>query len=188
MRTKILDLRPTQFSLGYIDVDDKVAKINAIHDPDRGKKVPVVVGPKGQLYIIDNHHFIRAMWECNYTHVHVNVVADYSRLSVKKFWAKMKKMKYVFLQDQFGDRRKVEDLPKTIRTMSDNPYRSLAFIVREGGAFNKSTVPFAEFYWAELFRARIKKVDPISVEGIATALKVCRSKAAKKLPGYKDKA
>jgi hypothetical protein len=187
MRKNILDLRPTQFSLGFTDVDDKIHKIHSFNDPDHGKKVPVVLGPNGQTYIIDNHHFIRAMWESNYTHVHVNVVADYSKLSVKKFCTKMKRKKYVFLMDQFGDKRKFQDLPRTIRTMSDNPYRSLAFIVREGGAFNKSTVPFAEFYWAELFRAKLHKIDPLSVEGIRVANKVCRSKAASKLPGFKEK-
>lgn len=184
MKKCILDLKPTQFSLGFKDVDNKIDRIKK-HGHDATKKVPVVAGPDGLLYIIDHHHFVRAMWECGHHHVEVDIVANYSHLSEKKFWSKMKKMKYVFLLDAFGKGpHSPYDLPSSIRCMSDNPYRSLAWILREAGAFNKSTVPFAEFYWAQLLRKNLKATDIFSSNALQKATKICRTKG-KKLPGFK---
>lgn len=188
MSEEILSLRPTQFSLGFIDVDDKIDKIDSLHNLEQDKAVPVVKGPKNQLYIIDHHHFVRAMWEYGRRHVKVKVVADYSSLSPKKFWLKMRQMEYVFLFDQFGNGpHRPELLPKTVRNMADNPYRSLAWMLREAGCFTKSDKPFSEFYWAEYLRANMGNLDPLSKKAFPIAKRLCRSKKAKSLPGYKNK-
>lgn len=185
MKKLLLDLKPTQFSLGFKDVDDKIAKVQR-GEHNSEKKVPVIVGPGGLMYLIDHHHYVRAMWECGHRHVVVEVKADYSKMGKKKFWNKMKKMKYVFLYDSFGKGpHSPYDLPSDIRCMSDNPYRSLAWMVRELGGFDKSTIPFAEFYWAQMLRKNMKSVaNPFSSSSIEKALKLCRIKG-KKLPGYK---
>lgn len=182
----MLSLKPTQFSLGNKDVEDKVEKLQT-HGIDHNKKVPVVIGPNGALYMIDHHHFVRAMWECGYSHVEVEVKADLSKLSKKKFWTAMRKMKWAFLYDQLGHGpHNPSYLPDDVRGMGDNKYRSLAWMIRERGGFDKSSKPFAEFYWSEMFRKRMKGVDPFSKKGISAAMKLCKSKAAKKLPGYRE--
>ena len=185
MKKKILELRPTQFSLGNKDVEDKVNKLLA-HGSHPDKKVPVIKGPSDQLYMIDHHHYVRAMWECGEEHVNVEIKADLSKLSKKKFWSAMKKMKWAFLYDQLGHGPHLPTyLPDDIRGMGDNKYRSLAWMIRELGGYEKSTKPFAEFYWGEFFRKRLKAADPFCQSSIDKCMKLCKSKAAKSLPGFK---
>lgn len=190
----ILDLRPTQFCLGLVEVDNKVAKMKKMSAKELSKYikahvVPVVVGPNKDLYLIDNHHFVRACWEFGLKDVHIKVVARMSHQPVNKFWASLKHIEWCFLKDQFGKAQHEFQLPKTIRGMGDDSYRSLAWIVREKGGFKKSTVPFTEFYWGDLFRRRMRwgpnEYDPLSKKGIMEALRLCKDSQAKKLPGYK---
>lgn len=186
MRAKILDLRPTQFSIGIKDVEDKIRKIQSVRTKEQDKKVPVILGPKGKMYMIDHHHFVRAMWECNERYVYVEVKADLSKLSKKKFWTAMKKLEWAFLYDQLGQGpHDPNALPDDVRGMGDNKYRSLAWMIREKSGFEKSPKPFAEFYWAEYFREHMKGIDPLSKKGIAVAIKLCKSKRAVRLPGFK---
>lgn len=186
MKKKILHLKPTQFSLGMKDVDDKIKRIKTRSKRSPHKEVPVVRGPGGKLYIIDNHHYVRAMWECGKIHVNVKVVANYSKLSMSAFWKAMIKMKWCFLYDQLGSGpHRPQDLPECIRSMANNPWRSLAWKVREAAGYEKSPVPFAEFFWAEFFRKGMKNIDPLAKNAIPAALKLCTSKKARRLPGFK---
>lgn len=185
MKIKVLDLKPTQFSLGLKDVEDKVKKYRS-HGIDLNKKVPVVRGPGDKLYMIDHHHFVRAMWECGVKTVHVEIKADLSKLSKKKFWTAMKKLKWAFLFDQLGHGpHNPTYLPDDVRGMGDNKYRSLAWMIRERKGYDKSEKPFAEFYWGEFFRKNLKSADPFSNSSIQKCMKLCKSAKAKRLPGYK---
>ena len=183
-----------QFSLGLVEVDNKVKKMGKMSSKElekymKGHVVPVVVGPDKKLYLIDHHHFIRACWEFNLDEVYIQVIARMSHHPVDKFWNSMKHTGWCYLKDQFGKSHHQSELPKTIRGMGDDAYRSLAWVVREKGGFKKSTVPFTEFYWADLFRRRMQwgpnEYDPLSKKGIREALTICKNSEAKKLPGYK---
>ena len=53
--------------------------------------------------------------------------------------------------DGKGRRRPYADLPKAVTGLVDDPYRSLAGVLRNDGGFAKDSTPFAEFLWADFF-------------------------------------
>jgi hypothetical protein len=161
LKKNILQLKPTQFAIGLEEVDFKVQKLLAM-TPKQLKKhqdarvIPGVLGPDGDFYMVDHHHAARACWEVGIKKVRVYVLADYRNLSTEKFWQKMKVMGWVYLYDQFGKGHKDYNLlPQDVRGMADDPYRSLAWAVKEAEGFPKSDVPFFEFAWADHFRKEI---------------------------------
>ncbi len=157
------DIRPTQAVLGYLEVERKQEKIEDFGSRERNEyfqrnPVSVVIGPNGRVYAIDGHHFLRAVVEARGASedVYVRVVANYSRFSKPVFWARMIERGFVYLFDENGEPIAVEDLPKDIRDLKDDPFRSLAGAVRAAGGFIKSQIPFSEFVWANFFRTRLK--------------------------------
>lgn len=187
-----LDLRPTQMAVGMRHVAGKVAKLLGMSkekadDWLKERPVPVVLGPAGAAYMIDRHHLVRAAWEAGVSRVHVEVKADWSDLSEEKFWARMKKEKWVYPYDQFGKGpHDVADLPEDVRGLADDPYRSVAGAVREEGGYRKTDKPFAEFLWAQYFRKRLslRPVGRDFKKALAQALTLARDEAARRLPGW----
>ena len=192
-KAAILSLRTTQMAAGMKEVEHKTEKLQALKKDPRELKhylksnpVPVVVGPKGRLYIIDHHHLVRAAWEADVPEVYIEVKADLSGLSKSGFWRRMKREAWVYPYDEQGRPRDVADLPKDVRGLADDPYRSVAWAVRERGGFEKTGKPFAEFRWADFFRARLQ-ADPRHhdfEEAVDEAMALARSPQAKGLPGY----
>ena len=188
-KAEVLKLRPTQMAVGLREVDKKIAKLKS----KDGKKylksmpVPVVLGPRGHVYMIDHHHLARAAWEAGYKKVHTTLAADLSKLSDAEFWKTMKEKKWVYPYDQLGGGpHNPIDLPENVRGMADDPYRSVAGEVRERGGYEKSTAPFSEFLWAQFFRAHLT-VHPVYhgfEAAMAQAMKLARSRAARRLPGW----
>ena len=142
MPTPILSLRPTQMTLGMNEVhvkrvawkqktSDDLAKFLAAH------MVPVITGLKGEPYLIDHHHLARALYEEGLKSVFVTVIADLSRLPADHFWNMMDFHGWTHPYDSKGRRRPYSELPKTIKAMEDDPYRSLAGELRAMGGFAK---------------------------------------------------
>jgi len=77
-------------------------------------------------------------------------------------------------------------LPEKIKMLQDDPYRSLAWLVRKNGGYKKTAIPFAEFKWARYFRKKIKlsgKKHAIK-DALPLALELARDPEAENLPGY----
>ncbi len=128
--TPILSLRPTQMTLGMHEVHQKreawktkvsgrLAEFLAAH------MVPVIKGPEGEPYLTDHHHLARALYEEDVKSVFVTIIADLSRLPEDHFWNMMDFHGWTHPYDAKGRRREYSELPKTIKTMEDDPYRSL---------------------------------------------------------------
>jgi hypothetical protein len=84
----------------------------------------------------------------------------------------------------------VEKLPRKVTELTDDPYRSLAWAVRNRGGFQKTTASFSEFQWANFFRKRIE-IGPKAKDfekAVQAALKISHTAEAKNLPGYTPKA
>jgi hypothetical protein len=181
MKAIILNLKPTQYAVGMDEVEHRIKEMRkmtpkALHEYLHVRKAPVVRGPDS-LYMVDRHHLARALWEMGHKHIPIEVMADLRKS--KNFWTEMIYHNWAYLADQFGRWHPIpHDLPKNVRCLGDNPWRSLAWKVRMKGGFNKTTEPFAEFQWAELFRK-------YQAHDIKRALMLCQSPMAKKLPGYK---
>jgi hypothetical protein len=190
-----LSLKPTQFSIGLLEVEFKVVEMKALKPKKLARlikdtPVPVVISPSRELCIIDHHHFVFACWHADVKEVRVKVVKDlsHSKLRYREFWQMMAKKRYAYLNDQFGDGpRHALYLPIDIRGMADDPYRSLAWMVRKEGGFENSSVTFAEFRWADYFRQK-RLLDSHGRKGFHAAIhkgiQLARSQKAAALPGY----
>ena len=194
----ILSLKPTQFAIGLLEVEFKVLELKALKPKKlerlvRKTPVPVVISPWGELFITDHHHFVFACWHADMTRVRVDVIKDYSRsrISYHRFWQKMSRENRAYLYDQFGDGpRSPLYLPIDIRGMGDDPYRSLAWMVRKEGGYDNSDTTFAEFRWADFFRggrllARHGRTG--FHEAIKRGLRLARSRKAQALPGFRKR-
>ncbi|GEM_PF-309480 len=191
----LLSLKPTQFSLGMLEVEFKVLEMKQISQRKLNRlikhtAIPIVISPWKELCIIDHHHFAFACWHAGITRIRVEVVKDLSssKLSYHRFWQKMARLNFSHPYDQFGTGpRGALYLPMDIRGMADDPYRSLAWMVRKEGGYNNSDEPFAEFQWADFFRER-KLLDVQGRLGfhkaIQRGLRLARSPQARRLPGF----
>jgi hypothetical protein len=74
--------------------------------------------------------------------------------------------------------------------MQNDPYRSLAGLVRVAGGYAKDLTPFSEFLWADFFRPRISARLIADQQSRATRMgvKLARSSDARYLPGWIGKA
>jgi hypothetical protein len=190
---EIAKLRPTQFAVGKWEVDRRAAKIAKLKPKKFSEyldehRATIVIGPQGAPYIVDGHHLCCALMKSKLrTAVDAKVAANLSRLAPGDFWAAMKKKDWVYPYDENGrGPLDVERLPKSLADLADDPYRSLAWAVREQGGWEKSLSSFAEFQWAQFFRPRIKiENQPGGIEkAIEQAVKISRTPEAKDLPGY----
>lgn len=194
-KVKILDLKPTQFAVGMLEVDEKIAIVKEFSKKKLKKyvqdnPVPVVISPEGDFYIVDHHHFLCVCYHVGIDKVKIKVVKDHtnSNLSYGKFWDWMIKNKSTYQFCQFGEGpRKPLYLPRDIRGLADDPYRSIAWFVRKAGGFENSDKNFAEFQWANFFRSKnlLDEDGPQSMQAaLVQAAKLAQTPAAKGLPGF----
>ncbi len=193
--SKVLDLRPTQFAVGMLEVDEKIALVKTYNSKQlkqyvKENPVPVVRAPNGELYIVDHHHFLAVCYHLGIRKVRVEIVEDLkgSKVTYRKFWDRLIRRGQTYLNCQFGNGPHREFyLPKDIRGLADDPYRSMAWFVRKGGAFNKSDRNFAEFQWANFFREK-RLLNRLGMAGFPLALEkaveLSQSPEAKNLPGF----
>jgi hypothetical protein len=187
----ITDLRPTQMTVGLREVEAKRMSWRQ-RGADRASEfldrhlVPVIKGPKERLYILDNHHLIRALHDEGQKQILVNIIADLSWLATPAFWTVCEHRNWVHPYDSDGRRRDVSTLPKQIGDLADDPYRSLAGELRRLGGFAKDVTPYSEFLWADFLRRRIRRKVLIAdfEKAARKALKLARSHDASYLAGW----
>ena len=186
----VADLRPTQITVGMREVQAKRKRWREMHkDPGEflGKHmIPVILGPKLRHYVIDHHHLARALHDEGVKKVAVTVIANLSRLEGDAFWTVMDNRNWMHPFDAEGRRRPYVDIPKSVRDLHDDPFRSLAGELRRAGGFAKDTTPFSEFLWADFLRRRIKRkmVEEDFDRAAEKALQLARSPDAGYLPGW----
>lgn len=187
----IADLRPTQMTVGYREVEEKRRRWRE-HDADRkaaflgSHMIPVLLGPKKHPYVIDHHHLARALHEEGVESVLVTVVADLHHLKKDAFWTVADHKAWAHPYDAKGVRVGFSDIPKTIAALADDPYRSLAGELRRAGGFAKDTTPFSEFLWADFLRRKVKPrliADDFSA-ALERAMRFAKSPEAGYLPGW----
>jgi len=191
MPVPVEELRPTQLTVGKREVE---IKRKAWRDRTKKKEreflgrhmIPVIKGPKDHHYIIDHHHLALALHEEGVKDVLVTTYADLSMLDGRIFWATMDARNWVHPFDDTGKRRDFKAIPKSLRDMIDDPYRSLAGELRRIGGFAKETAPFSEFQWADFLRGRVKRtlVEKQFTRALEKALALAKSQDAIYLPGW----
>ncbi|MGY2046888.1 ParB-like protein [Methylobacterium sp. JK268] len=187
----IAELRPTQITVGFLEVEEKRRRWRE-HDPDkRGEflgahMVPTVLGPKKRHYVIDHHHLTRALQLEGVENVLVTVVADLHKLEKDQFWTVCDHKAWVHPYDAEGVRVGFKDVPKAIADLVDDPFRSLAGELRRAGGFAKDTTPFSEFLWADFLRRRVKAklIEHDFPQAVEEAMTQAKSADAAYLPGW----
>ena len=189
----VRDLHPTQFTVGYWEIDERAKKVTS----KSGKKLlkyleehvgKIVVGPGGDPYIIDRHHLACIMLRTGASAtIFATIEANFKTATVDSFWKEMIAHKWVYLYDGHGkgplDPRQ---LPKKIKDLEDDPFRSLSWAVRERDGYHESEEAFAEFSWANFFRKKLVNDNSNAnmEQLIKEALKICHMPEASGLPGY----
>lgn len=188
---EIAALRPTQITVGMREVIAKRKHWRGTASTKGGEflgkhLIPVVLGPKGRHYIIDHHHLTRALHEEGLKQLAVTVIANLSKLDPDAFWTFMDNRNWMHPFDAEGRRRQYRDLPKSVSEMVDDPFRSLAGVLRRAGGYAKDTTPFSEFLWADFLRRRLKRkaVEADFERAVEKALELAKSKEANYLPGW----
>jgi autotransporter-associated beta strand protein len=144
---------PTQLNEGYAEVGykaagyDRISTLSALENSLLGDIEPVVIGPGGQLYLLDGHHtftaLIDSVWGSQNPNVYVNVVANYSNLSTSQFFATMQANSYLLPLNN-GVAETVNDatgspIPTSLTGLTNNVYRGLEYSILK----NQSSKLFA---------------------------------------------
>ncbi|KAL0206440.1 hypothetical protein P9112_001747 [Eukaryota sp. TZLM1-RC] len=211
---EISKLHPTQFSVGewqvYCEIEDIHNYWSSCSDiVTLYKQInPPVVLLNDSFYVLDNHHFLRSLYEINNTEpincpllfgkdpgerfVFVKLVGRYGKqfCAEEQFFEHMLSKHHLFPYHR-GMHVPPALLPSAIADLRDDHYRSLAFIVRQFGGFSPQqakNVYYAEFRWAQFFRERLKlpkNFVPVKhYQIVLAALELAHSSAASWLPGY----
>ena len=189
---KIKDLSPTQSAVGVLDVKEQMKEIDALSksglkDYLKENIIHIVIGPGDKFYLVDGHHHARAMWEVGHKKMRAEVIGNYADLSESDFLARMKKEGRIRLVDENGKPlKKITDLPSSVSKLKDDPYRSLAWLLRKSGAIRKTKIPFAEFYWADFLRDQVKigKGKSGMEKAFQESITLMAETNCSKLPGY----
>lgn len=196
---RVLDLHPTQLAVGMQQVQKKMEK--AAKKRAKGAEkldaflksnpIPVVLGPGSKAYLIDHHHLACALYKLGIPNCYIGVAKDLSHLEGERFWKAMADERLVWLHDSNGQPVQLEQmeqlLPETVAGLNDDPYRSLAALVRKAGGYTKSTRPFSEFMWANHLRGLVPMVlmSTTDVESyVGKALSHATAPEAGHMPGY----
>lgn len=191
-RVDVADLRPTQFTYGAAEVATRLEKIEDMGKGElrrylKRKIGAVVIGPGEEFWLVDGHHLAKVIDKAGYEEILVKVLHDWSKLSKREFYDRMAKHKLMWLYDE-RDRGPLspEALPKTMRGMKNDPYRSFAYFVRKSGGYKATETPYAEFIWARYFREHLplEKVRRLSESSIRKGIRLAKLPEARHLPGY----
>jgi len=191
VRAKLAQLRPTQFSVGYAEVELKAAEWKRLKKKERQQVLeshvfPAVLGLEGAYYIVDHHHLGIALIEQGLKEVWVTKLDDLSWLEPAIFWRTMEFRSWTHPYDHRGRRRDFTDMPRKLIRLQNDPYRSLAGLVRLAGGYAKDLAPFSEFLWADFFRPRVsaRLIAEERVRATRMGVKLARSNDACYLPGW----
>jgi|SaaInlStandDraft_2_1057019.scaffolds.fasta_scaffold37897_2 hypothetical protein len=190
------EVHPTQFVVGMVSINLKKIKLaekfkeRTLKKYLKKKWAPSVIGPDGYYYITDRHHLTRSIYEAKIPLknkiIYTKVSADLREKSFDEFYKYMKDNKFVYLKKTGQEERDIEDLPKHISYLENDRFRSLSWIVREKGGYDKVDVLFLEFLWADyLYRMGVRiKDEIISDEVINISIKYVALEDASDLPGF----
>ncbi|MCG5072923.1 chromosome partitioning protein ParB [Paraburkholderia sp. RG36] len=188
---KLEELRPTQITVGFREVDLKRAHWKSLDKKGRVAAIdnhwfPAVLGPKQRYYVVDHHHLGLAWLNEGVPSARVTVIKDLSWLDPTIFWRMMEHNQWVHPFDAQGQRCDYAALPKQLTGLADDPYRSLAGELRGAGGYAKDTTPFSEFLWADYLRLKVDsaRVQKDFNKALADALAHAHDPDARYLPGW----
>jgi hypothetical protein len=184
-------IRPTQAAVGEREVANKFRSLSELDSEARDEylkahPVPVIAGPDGYWYALDRHHLGCAVDRLGLAGMYGVVHAELEWSDVESCLCGLFHRGWCYPYNGHGERCSFLSIPKRFHQLVDDPYRSLAGMVRHRKAFGKTTTPFSEFRWADYFR-RVIPVEVVS-QDFAAAVEMAVSAAghpdAALLPGF----
>jgi hypothetical protein len=153
--------------------------------------IKVIRGPGNELYLADHHHGADA-WRLAGKPIALCQIGKGPAFTTDaEFWSGLERDRLVRLADADGRPVTPVQLPQSLERMPDDPYRSLACLVRKNGGFCRSEMKqkeFAEFVWADWLRKQPElpaaAVRASAEKALPKALELVRSPAAKEIDGY----
>ena len=186
----VADLVPTQMTVGMREVSFKRRRWRERSSRQAADyldklRIPVVVGPNARQYLIDRHHLVLALRDEGIGEVTVSVVANLRTLNFDEFWTSLERQNWAHPFDDEGRRRCFHDMPETMDSMQDDPFRSLAGALKRVGGYAKDDAPYSEFKWADFLRCRIRRelIEADFGRALAMAMHLAKGAQAKSLPG-----
>jgi hypothetical protein len=189
-------LHPLQGAIGMGEVRDKAAKI--AKKPNKERKdlkedpIKVVRGPNNQLFVTDHHHGASAWLMSGETTGICRIEKGPASTDPNTFWIQLTALHKVRLADRDGKPITPDALPKTLAALPDDPYRTLAWMVRKKDGFCRALMnqkEFAEFIWADWLRKQPKlpaaTVASSPQNVLPDAMKLVEGPDAATLPGYR---
>jgi hypothetical protein len=193
-RVRLTHLRPTQLTVGYLEVALKARAWARLAKKQRKVEldshvIPAVLGPAREPYIIDHHHLGIALMEAGVRDAFVSVLDDLSWLEPAVFWRTMEFRAWAHPYDRRGRRCEYREMPRRLRELRDDPYRSLAGLVRRAGGFAKDEAPFVEFLWADYYRTRVpaRLIQEQPRRATRLGVRLAHAADARYLPGWNGK-
>jgi hypothetical protein len=208
---KAKNLYPTQFAVGGLEVDCKANRYSEMSQSELEKKledeiVPVVIS-QDRYYVLDGHHLTQALLLSGWGDLEVTleIVDNWNDLSFPEFELAMTTDNIFYLYNS-GNGPISPTLIPPFNYLDDDMFRTLAWLVREAGGFDKGNVMYCEFIWADFLRSNMLLPTPASTplycnivpysplcipdqkklleSWIQPALELALSDRAKNLPGW----
>lgn len=207
VRVHAAELAPTQACIGGFEITLKADRFKLMSPSSvddylrrkqkKGKPVQVVKR-RDRFYVVDGHHTLSAILiGCSRTELNVALRADYSDIDAdSSFWARMSDEGLMYPRS-LGQPVAPEAFPDSLLELRDDPFRSIAWLIRKMGAYRDLKQPYQEFLIADFLREnmRFQPVDYYEYEtACVRAYELMRSKVAYEwaaehaLPGLVDDA
>jgi len=165
------DIRPTQFAVGMQEVKCKTKRFEDMSKSDLAKyleknPLPTIIGPDERFYVTDHHHLARSLFDADIDKdqkvIYCQITFNWRHFDKDDdFWEQMMLMQKVWLYDERGMQPMApEYLPSNVGEMLDDPFRSLSWMVRNRGGYEKTDGDFSEFLWGNFFRDNIPIPPP----------------------------
>lgn len=191
VEVELAKLRPTQITAGFAEVEEKRREWAATGKKQRRALIdshwfPAVQGPGKRYFIVDHHHLGLALLQEGVETVKVTMLADLSYLEQAVFWRVMEQKNWAHPFDGTGARRPFDDIPTRVSRLIDDPYRSLAGMLRRAGGYAKDTEPYAEFLWADYLRPHVpeQEIRASMDRALQAAMVLAKDPLGRYLPGW----
>jgi len=154
-----LSLTSLSLSLASLQAGWEALSSAALVERKWSKQPPIIIGPRG-FQLIDNHHHCRSLFDSALPNsqkwMYFTVFRNWSDRSLDRYDFSMFSHTYLWPYDEKGLGPVDPSLfPRSLGDLLDDPFRSLAYLVRSRGGFDAVHLPFQEFRWANFFRDRL---------------------------------
>lgn len=195
LEVPIAQLRPTQLCVGLAEVRSRLRDFSAENARERrsylgSKPVPLVRNRRGDVWMVDRHHRLRALIEIEPGATAFGyLVLDLDTDDQQEVLEALHRRGWLYLYDGRGlGPLAPSTLPPQLTGLQDDPFRSLVWKLKQEGVLAPAPlIPFHEFRWGAWLRSR--PLPPFSSEQLEPALPsaraLARSSAASHLAGWK---